>query len=102
MNGLGVVYFYIDVVKDEIEMKESLPDTPYVGGELFQMRTALSRFEQVATVLEGDRAEKMTQECIAKIIEDVKGEKHGIHSKGSVGGNGNNRCRSQRSENSRD
>lgn len=87
MNGLGLVYFYIDVYKDEIEKKKSLLDTSYVGGELLQMRTALSRFEQVATVLEGDRAEKVTQECIDKIIGDVKGEKHGVHSNGSIKSN---------------
>lgn len=103
MNGLGSVYFYIDVMKNEIKGKESLSiATLRQGGELVQMRKALSRFEQIATALEGDRAEQMTQECIAKIVrdvkkneghiavfrKDVKGEKHGIHNNSSIESSG--------------
>lgn len=82
MNGLGLVYFYIDVIKDEIEKKEeslgqSAFDTinGWKGGELSQMRTALSRFEQVATQLQGDLTEKLEQDCINKLRAASHGKK---------------------------
>jgi hypothetical protein len=77
MNALGMVYFYIDVAKDEIKEVESLPDTmSYAGGakqgRLLEARKALSRLEVIATTLETDRAAKMTEQCIKKIIGDAK------------------------------
>ena len=77
-TALGLVYFYIDVVKNEIKEKESLSDTDLIthhirlGGEISVLRIMLSRLNVIATTLEADKTDAQIDKLIEVVIGDEK------------------------------
>ena len=73
-TALGLVYFYIDVCKDEIKEAQSFSDTApilsgvYAGGEINTLRKMLSRLNVIATTLEADKVDKAIDRLIDVVI----------------------------------
>ena len=77
-TALGLVYFYIDVVQDEIKEAESFSDTApilsgvYAGGEINALRKMKSRLNCIATAMEGDISEQAKDKLVDVIINGKK------------------------------
>ena len=87
-TALGLVYFYIDVVQDEIKEAQSFSDTApilsgvYAGGEINALRKMLSRLNVIATTLEADKVDK----AIDRLVEVVIGERDTMMYEDAMGG----------------
>ena len=77
-TSLGLVYFYIDVVQDEIKEAESFSDTApilsgvYAGGEINALRKMLSRLNVIATTLEADKVDGAIDKLSKILFGDEK------------------------------